>query len=126
MPVILLGSFIGRTVLSDVAEVRRSIGKSSTMSSRYLVAMEKGIVGRIDDVVGDGIERLVLGHHRRRLRRLGWERAFATAPSLWAAGAPPPRQGCSVDVLIGAEALSAIRQALDGADGWGRRAMVRA
>jgi len=113
---LFLGSFIGRTGLSDVAEVRGSIGNSSTMSSRYVVAMDPGIVGRIDHVVGDGIERLVLGHHRRRLRRLGWERAFATAPSLWAAGDPPPRPGCSLDVLIdGAAALPAIRQALDRA-----------
>lgn len=79
--------------------------------------MDRGIVGRIDHVVGDGIERIVLEHHRRRLRRLGWERAFATSPSLWAEGDPPPRQGCSLDVLIdGAAALHAIRQALHRAE----------
>src|SRR5918996_3235217 len=32
---LFLGSFVGRTGLSDVAEVRRSIGKSSSMSTRH-------------------------------------------------------------------------------------------
>jgi phosphatidylserine/phosphatidylglycerophosphate/cardiolipin synthase-like enzyme len=74
------------------------------------------VVGRIDHVFGEGIERLVLKHHRRRLLRIGWERAFATSPSLWADGDPPPRRGCSLEILIdGAEAFPAILEALEQA-----------
>ena len=39
--------------------------------------------------------------HRRRLRRLGWERALEPPDDgLWAAGDPPPREGCSLEVLV--------------------------
>jgi phosphatidylserine/phosphatidylglycerophosphate/cardiolipin synthase-like enzyme len=62
---------------------------------------------RVDDALGAGVERLVAAHHRRRLRRHGWERAFAPAgDGLWCEGDPPPRDGNSVEVLIdGAQAL---------------------
>ena len=55
--------------------------------------------------------------HRRRLRRLGWERALEPPDDgLWAAGDPAPRPGCSLDVLVdGAQALPAIAEALQGA-----------
>ena len=55
--------------------------------------------------------------HRRRLRRV-WDPSGALAPpddGLWAAGDPPPRAGCSLDVLIdGAEAFPAIAEAIAG------------
>jgi phosphatidylserine/phosphatidylglycerophosphate/cardiolipin synthase-like enzyme len=74
------------------------------------------VVGRIDRVFGDGIERLVLKHHRRRLRRVGWDRAFSPSPGPWTDGDPPPRPGCSLRVLIdGAEAFPAILEALERA-----------
>ena len=61
----------------------------------------------IDRLLGDVVERTVRSHHRRRLRRLGWENAFdAPGDSLWAAGDPPPRGGNAVEILIdGATAL---------------------
>src|SRR5437763_5405264 len=63
----------------------------------------------LDRKVGDGAERLVSGHHRRRLRSLGWGRALDPPPGLWAAGDPPPRPGCALEVLIdGEEALPRI------------------
>jgi phosphatidylserine/phosphatidylglycerophosphate/cardiolipin synthase-like enzyme len=60
-----------------------------------------------DKAVGDIVERAVRSHHRRRLRRLGWEHAFEpTGDALWASDDPPPRQGNSVEILIdGAAAL---------------------
>ena len=55
--------------------------------------------------------------HRRRLRRLGWERALEPPDDgLWAAGDPPPREGCSLEVLVdGAQALPAIAEAMQNA-----------
>jgi phosphatidylserine/phosphatidylglycerophosphate/cardiolipin synthase-like enzyme len=62
---------------------------------------------RLDKGVGDAAEWLVRSHHARRLRRLGWDHALdPPAGELWAAGDPPPRDGCSVEVLVdGSEAL---------------------
>jgi phosphatidylserine/phosphatidylglycerophosphate/cardiolipin synthase-like enzyme len=75
------------------------------------------LLSRADAVVGDTIEAAVRTHHRRRLRRLGWERALEPpSDDLWAAGDPPPRPGCELDVLVdGARALPAIAEALQGA-----------
>jgi phosphatidylserine/phosphatidylglycerophosphate/cardiolipin synthase-like enzyme len=75
------------------------------------------LIGHVDARVGDAIEAAVRAKHRRRLRRLGWERALEPPDgTLWAAGDPPPRPGCSLDVLIdGAQALPAIAEALQGA-----------
>ncbi len=75
------------------------------------------LAGRADATVGNAIEAAVTMKHRRRLRRLGWERALEPPDDgLWAAGDPAPRQGCALDVLIdGAQALPAIAEALQGA-----------
>jgi phosphatidylserine/phosphatidylglycerophosphate/cardiolipin synthase-like enzyme len=71
----------------------------------------------LDRKVGDGAERLVSGHHRRRLRALGWERALDPPPGLWAAGDPPQRPGCALEVLIdGEEALPRIAEELRRAE----------
>ena len=66
-----------------------------------------GVRLAVDKAIGDIAERVVRNHHRRRLRRLGWGRALDPADGeLWAAGEPPPRAGCSLEVLVdGAEAL---------------------
>src|SRR5215218_4854629 len=71
-----------------------------------------------DRLLGRAIERSMAAHHRLRLRRLG--RLDALEPphdgSLWCREAPPPREGCSVEVLIdGAEVLPAIAEAIRGA-----------
>jgi phosphatidylserine/phosphatidylglycerophosphate/cardiolipin synthase-like enzyme len=73
-----------------------------------------------DRVAGEGVERLVRLHHHRRLRRI--DRVAQLDPpsdGAWAAGDPPPRPGCSLDVLIdGAQALPAVQRALEGARHW--------
>ena len=75
------------------------------------------LLSRADAAVGNAIEAAVSAKHRRRLARLGWERALEPPDDgVWAAGDPSPRQGCSLDVLVdGAQALPAIAEALQGA-----------
>ncbi len=75
------------------------------------------LVGHLDGLVGNGIEATVAFKHRRRLRKLGWERVFApSTPGVWASGEPPPRDGCSLEVLIdGAGALPEMARALSAA-----------
>jgi phosphatidylserine/phosphatidylglycerophosphate/cardiolipin synthase-like enzyme len=59
---------------------------------------------RIDDAVGERIERAVVAHHRRRLTRHGWRRAFAPpSDGLWCAGDPPPREGNALEVVVDGE-----------------------
>jgi phosphatidylserine/phosphatidylglycerophosphate/cardiolipin synthase-like enzyme len=73
---------------------------------------------RIDARLGAGIERAVEAHHRRRLGRIGQGSRLDPPPSasLWAAGDPPVRAGCDLEVLIdGAEALPRIAAAIAGA-----------
>jgi phosphatidylserine/phosphatidylglycerophosphate/cardiolipin synthase-like enzyme len=79
--------------------------------------MAMPLISRADAAVGDAIEAAVRARHRRRLRRLGWERALEPPDDgIWAVGDPPPRPGCELDVLIdGAQALPAIAEALRGA-----------
>jgi phosphatidylserine/phosphatidylglycerophosphate/cardiolipin synthase-like enzyme len=71
-----------------------------------------------DSLLGRAVERSMEAHHRHRLRRLG--RLDALTPgddgSLWCREAPPPRDGCSIEVLVdGAEVLPAIAEAIRGA-----------
>ena len=57
--------------------------------------MQQPVISRADALLGDAIEAAVRAKHRRRLRRLGWERALEPPDgALWAAGDPPPRPGC--------------------------------
>jgi phosphatidylserine/phosphatidylglycerophosphate/cardiolipin synthase-like enzyme len=72
---------------------------------------------QVDKAIGNATERLVRAHHARRLRRRGWQRALdPSGEGLWAEGDPPPRQGCSVEVLVdGAEALPRLAQDLQRA-----------
>jgi phosphatidylserine/phosphatidylglycerophosphate/cardiolipin synthase-like enzyme len=62
--------------------------------------MDTKLLDRIDAGIGNGIERLVRSHHRRRLRRIGWEDAFAGSEGLWTAGEPRPRPGNDVEILV--------------------------
>ena len=76
------------------------------------------MLDRVDRTVGAGLERVVRGHHRRRLRRLGHTSVFDLAPGsgLWASTDPPPRPGNAVKVLVdGERACGEISQALSGA-----------
>jgi phosphatidylserine/phosphatidylglycerophosphate/cardiolipin synthase-like enzyme len=75
------------------------------------------LVSSVDRLVGDGIEAAVRAKHSWRLRRLGWSRAMEPPDDgIWPPGDPPPREGCSLDVLIdGAEAFPAIAKAIEHA-----------
>src|SRR3954467_10264002 len=72
---------------------------------------------RLDAAVGDGLERAMVHHHVRRLRRQGRLDALAPAtPGLWARTAAPPREGNALEVLIdGANALPRMAEAIRGA-----------
>ena len=66
--------------------------------------------------VGSQISQQICRHHHRRLRKIGWERAFEPPGGGWAEGDLPVRPGNAVEVLIdGAEALPAIAAELRGA-----------
>lgn len=74
------------------------------------------LVYRIDKGLGDGLERAIRAHHRRRLRRIGWSGAFDPSSDLWCARDPSARKGNAIDVLIdGAEAFPAMVEALRAA-----------
>ena len=71
--------------------------------------MIRDVVGSADAMLGESVARSVVAHHRRRLERVGWSRAVDPPEGLWAEGDPPPRGGCSLEVLIdGEEALPRI------------------
>ena len=71
----------------------------------------------VDRAIGNAAERLVRAHHARRLHRIGWDRALDPPDgALWPAGEPPPRPGCSVEVLVdGAAALPRLARELAAA-----------
>jgi phosphatidylserine/phosphatidylglycerophosphate/cardiolipin synthase-like enzyme len=74
------------------------------------------LVERLDRYVGAAIGGAVVAHHRRRLRRCGWVEAFDADANDWARGTPPPRTGCSLELLIdGEEALPRIAAELEKA-----------
>jgi phosphatidylserine/phosphatidylglycerophosphate/cardiolipin synthase-like enzyme len=78
--------------------------------------MIPGLVERLDCVVGDSVERAMSAHHRRRLRRVGWEHALLAADASWAAGGEPPRSGSAIEVLVdGEEALPRMAEAIASA-----------
>lgn len=65
---------------------------------------------------GGQVSNQIRAHHRRRLRRIGWDQALDPPPGGWAAGEPPARAGNAVDVLIdGSEALPVIAEELERA-----------
>jgi len=72
---------------------------------------------RFDAALGDGIERAMMHHHLRRLRRLGHLNAIAPATEgLWARTSVPPREGNALEVLIdGANALPRMAEAIRNA-----------
>jgi hypothetical protein len=59
------------------------------------------LLSSVDTLVGNGVEAAVRARHAWRLRRLGWSHALAPADDgIWATGDPPPREGCSLEVLV--------------------------
>jgi phosphatidylserine/phosphatidylglycerophosphate/cardiolipin synthase-like enzyme len=78
--------------------------------------MVPALVERIDCFVGDSIERAMSAHHRRRLRRVGWEHALSAADASWAVGGEPPSGGSAIEVLVdGEEALPRMAEAIASA-----------
>jgi phosphatidylserine/phosphatidylglycerophosphate/cardiolipin synthase-like enzyme len=74
-------------------------------------------LGRIDSVLGDAVERSMRVHHRRRLRRVGWEGALDAPAAYVAPRAFPRREGNHVEVLVdGAVALPRIASAIRAAE----------
>ncbi len=80
--------------------------------------MSIGALERLDERVGDTVERLTRAHHRRRLGRLGSAaRLDPPEDGLWCAGDPPPRSGNAVEVMVdGAQALPRIAAAIAAAE----------
>jgi phosphatidylserine/phosphatidylglycerophosphate/cardiolipin synthase-like enzyme len=75
-----------------------------------------GALERADAAVGHGVETLVRGHHRRRVRRLGWAKALERSSTLWADGDPPPRRGNAVEIAVdGATFLPRVASELERA-----------
>jgi phosphatidylserine/phosphatidylglycerophosphate/cardiolipin synthase-like enzyme len=66
-----------------------------------------------DGALGRLVERLTTSHHRRRLARVRWHAAIDPSPGGWAEGAPPPRPGNALTVLVdGAAAFEAMTTAI--------------
>jgi phosphatidylserine/phosphatidylglycerophosphate/cardiolipin synthase-like enzyme len=75
-------------------------------------------LNRLDDLVGETIERLVRSHHTRRLRRYGSGEAIdPPSDGGWAGTAScAPRSGCRVEPFLdGTEALPRIADAISSA-----------
>jgi phosphatidylserine/phosphatidylglycerophosphate/cardiolipin synthase-like enzyme len=69
----------------------------------------------LDQAVGERLERIVVAHHRRRLRRIGKLGALDTPAGGWAA-APPPRPGNRFELHVdGESALPRLVEAISGA-----------
>ncbi len=74
------------------------------------------ILDDVDRHLGDRLDQWVSAHHRRRLRRLGWEGALRAGPDQPPADQRPTRQGNAVRVLLdGEEALPAMVDAITNA-----------
>jgi phosphatidylserine/phosphatidylglycerophosphate/cardiolipin synthase-like enzyme len=74
-------------------------------------------IDRLDNSIGAGVEQLVVAHHRRRLKRRGWQHAYdPLSDGLWCAGDPPPRDGNKVELLVdGEDALGRLQEDIAGA-----------
>jgi phosphatidylserine/phosphatidylglycerophosphate/cardiolipin synthase-like enzyme len=75
-----------------------------------------GPLQRVDATAGAAVERMVVSHHRRRLRRLGREAVLEAEPGGWAQGGWPPRSNNDLEVFIdGVEALPQVAAAIEAA-----------
>jgi phosphatidylserine/phosphatidylglycerophosphate/cardiolipin synthase-like enzyme len=71
---------------------------------------------KIDARIGDGLERAIRTHHRRRLRKTGWEDALDAPAGFTAARAFGHSTGNAVEVFVdGGAALPRIAEAIRGA-----------
>jgi membrane peptidoglycan carboxypeptidase len=74
-------------------------------------------LNRVDDLVGETLERAIRAHHVRRLRRHGSAQALDPTVGGWAGTASfSPRPGCRIELLAdGSEALARIADAIRSA-----------
>jgi phosphatidylserine/phosphatidylglycerophosphate/cardiolipin synthase-like enzyme len=76
----------------------------------------RDVIERVDETLGEQLERIVVAHHRRRLRKHGWLHALDAPADGWASGDPAPRAGNDFEVFVdGSEALPAIAREIEGA-----------
>jgi phosphatidylserine/phosphatidylglycerophosphate/cardiolipin synthase-like enzyme len=75
------------------------------------------MTGKVTSTLGAGVENVVSRHHRRRLRRVGWEHAFdAKGFGYSREGQFEPRKGNKVEVLVdGAAYLPSVAEAIANA-----------
>ena len=97
--------------------VPRSPAMRSTLTPVRSPSRFADALGRVDSVLGDAVERAVRGHHRRRLREVGWLAALDAPASFVAPHASSPREGNRVEVLVdGAVALPRIAAEIRAAE----------
>ncbi|MEQ0565475.1 phospholipase D family protein [Amycolatopsis sp. NEAU-NG30] len=74
----------------------------------------RSFLDKMDDRLGDGLERVLCAHHRRRLRDLGWRGVLDPGgPAEPLGGRAPVRDGNRVEVLVdGEESLPAVEAAI--------------
>ena len=90
--------------------------KSTMSDGERWVERARAALLAADSSVGQGVERLVVDHHRRRLRRIEQRGALDAPAGGWAVAGWPPRQGNRLEVLVdGAEALPRIADAIASA-----------
>ena len=71
------------------------------------------LVATVDRSLGEAVAGGVVAHHERRLKRIGRNDVLHAPAGGWAAGDPPPREGCRLEVLVdGEEALPRIADEL--------------
>ena len=89
-----------------------SPGAGRTMRTQAKVASRAAA-----HAIGSSIERVVSTHHRRRLRKVGWEHAFDETELGFSSGATfSPRAGNKLDVLIdGSAYLPTLAEEIAGA-----------
>jgi len=81
----------------------------SSLSERIppsVVDAGRDLVFAVDRRLGSAVSATVVAHHRRRLARIGYERVLDAPPGGWAEGITPPREGCSLEVLVDGEAIA--------------------
>jgi phosphatidylserine/phosphatidylglycerophosphate/cardiolipin synthase-like enzyme len=92
--------------------VRRTVPAAARRAAHALGALVPAADAALGSAVTEGVRR----HHERRLGRIGRLAALHPPAGGWAAGTPPPRAGCALEVLVdGAEALPRIAEAIEGA-----------
>src|SRR5947209_19807316 len=76
----------------------------------------RGLARSVAAAAGDAVERLVVSHHRRRLRRLGLEALLDVPAGGWASSGWPARSGNGLEVFVdGVDALPEIAAAIEAA-----------